>query len=99
MSEPAAWRALCRRPWEQLKTGPDPFWVQTLFSPFEAIGIAAYFALLVGQRVPFRKSREISSNEMTLWNARRRANREQAMKAMTVKEALETIRSPKWKWI
>lgn len=79
--------------------GPDPFWAQTLFTPFEAFGIAAYFALLVGQRVPFRKSRDITSNERALWNACRRANHDQAAKAMTVKEALDTIRSPKWKWI
>ena len=79
--------------------GPDPFWAQTLFSPFEAFGIAAYFALFVGQRVPFRNSREISANEIALWNARRRSNHDQAAKVMAVKEALDTIRSPKWKWI
>jgi hypothetical protein len=70
-----------------------------LFSPFEAFGIAAYFALLVGQRVPFRQSRETTPIETNTWNARRRGFREQAMKAMSVKEALDTIRSAKWKWV
>lgn len=79
--------------------GPDPFWAAALFSPFEAFGVAAYFALLVGQRVPYRCAGEMSEREMNAWDARRRHFRDQAMKAMTVKEAMEMIRSPKWKWI
>jgi tryptophan halogenase len=78
--------------------GPDPFWAQALFSPFEAFGIAAYFALLIGQQVPYRKSRDITNAEQNAWNAKRRAFKDQAAKAMTVTEALNLINSPKWKW-
>jgi tryptophan halogenase len=81
------------------ENGPDPFWAGPMFGPYEAFGMAAYLALLVGQRVPYRRSAPPPpTSELKAWDARRRANREQAARALTVREALDVMRSPKWRW-
>jgi tryptophan halogenase len=80
------------------ENGPDPFWAGAMFGPYEAFGVAAYLALLVGMRVPYRGSGGLGEAEMKVWDARRRANREAAGRAMGVKEAMNIIRSPQWRW-
>ena len=81
------------------ENGPNTFWAPGLFGPFEAFGMAGYLAMLVGQQVPHRRVREAPDQERRVWEQYRQKNRETALKAMTVKDALAAIRSPKWNWV
>jgi tryptophan halogenase len=80
------------------ENGPDPFWGAAMFGPHESFGMGAYLALLVGQRVPYRRAREASEAERWVWAERRREMAERAGRGMTVREVLEVIRDPRWRW-
>jgi tryptophan halogenase len=81
------------------ENGPAPYWVSTLFTGNDQFGFAGYAALLMGQQVPFRKTHLPSESERRTWQARRQRNKEAALRAMTVKETLDLLHSPKWKWV
>ena len=80
------------------ENGPTSLWAPTLFEPFEAFGPGGYAALLLGQKVPLQRTYAPTEREAALWAERRRKWDEAARRALTVKEALAAIRSPKWKW-
>ncbi len=81
------------------ENGPAPYWGSMLFPGHDQFGLAGYFALLIGQRVPFRKSYAAADWEKRIWESRRQRNRQAALAAMTVKEALDVLNSPKWTWV
>jgi hypothetical protein len=49
-------------------------------------------------RVPYEHTHAASDAELRLWEAKRRAFKEAALRAMTVRESLEVIRDPRWRW-
>jgi tryptophan halogenase len=81
------------------ENGPTPLWQPTLMDAFDLFGVGGYSALLLGQKVPFHRAAAPTESEQRLWADRRRQWDEAARRAMTVKEALAVVRSPKWKWI
>jgi hypothetical protein len=48
--------------------------------------------------VPYEHTHTPGDAELRLWEGKRRAFREGAVKAMTVREALGVIRDPRWRW-
>jgi tryptophan halogenase len=80
------------------ENGPTALWSPTLFDSFDPFQMTGYATVLVGMRVPYRRTHEPGEAERKLWEARRRLNREAAVRAMTVREALDAIRSPRWRW-
>jgi len=76
-----------------------PLWQPTLMNAFEPFGVGGYSAILLGQKVPFERVSSPSESERSVWSDRRRRWQEAARRAMTVKEALAVVRSPKWKWV
>jgi tryptophan halogenase len=80
------------------ENGPSAMWEPTLFDEFDAFKTGGYGALLVGMRVPYEHTHTPSDAELRLWQAKRRAFKEAALRAMTVKEALGVIRLPQWRW-
>jgi tryptophan halogenase len=78
--------------------GPSGFWDQLLLEPFDQFGTGGYLALLVGQKVPYRRGREPTEKEWALWEQWRSRNKELAMRAMNVREALAAVRAPSWRW-
>lgn len=78
--------------------GPSPFWAPSLVDSANQFEIGGYLTLLVGQQVPYRKPYMPSESEQRIWNMARQKNKEAAMRGLTIKETLATVRSPKWKW-
>jgi tryptophan 7-halogenase len=81
------------------ENGPTGVWGPTVVdNEFDQFTIAGYMTMLVGMRVPYRTTHVPTAAERASWEARRRRNRETAARAMTVRETIEALRSPKWKW-
>jgi hypothetical protein len=70
----------------------------TQFGKASQFGANGYFALLVGQQVEYRQRYQPSAAELRVWNAERQKYKNMATRGLTVRETLEKIRSPKWKW-
>lgn len=80
------------------ENGPSNFAKAALIQPNDIFGMEGYLCLLVGQQVPYRKSRELSPSEWRIWNGVRAENRAKALTAMTVQESFDAITSPNWTW-
>jgi tryptophan halogenase len=78
-------------------SGPT-LWVEEVVDRANQFGIAGYFALLTGQKVPHARIYEVPPDEAAKWNAERERYRQMATRALTVNEALALVRSPKWRW-
>jgi tryptophan halogenase len=78
--------------------GPSAMWYPTLLDAFDPFGPAGYIALLLGQQVPYRHTNQPVERELAAIEARRRRNKETALGAMSIKESLDIIHSPKWRW-
>jgi tryptophan halogenase len=60
--------------------------------------LEGFYTLLLGQKVPFRKTRQPSEAEIALWDEYRRENEARARSGLTVAESLEYVRHPGWRW-
>lgn len=80
------------------QNGPAPYWAESLFHQSDQFRYAGYSCLLLGQRVPFRKSHVPTSAELQIWERHRARNRATAAAALSVRQALDQIHSPTWKW-
>ena len=83
--------------WQE--NGPASYWARTLFEEHDQFGFAGYATLLMGQQVPFRKTRTPTDAEWKTWERFRQKNKDAALRAMTVKDSLDAIHSPKWTWV
>lgn len=78
--------------------GPDVVWRHTLLDVDDPYGMEGYLSLLVGQKVPYRRTyRPPPAEQGTLQQIRAALDR-MAASAFTVPQALSLIRSPAWKW-
>jgi tryptophan halogenase len=80
------------------ENGPTAMWQPTLFDEFDQFKMAGYATMLVGMRVPYRRTYAPSDADLRTWESKRRQFKESALKALTVREALDTINSPRWRW-
>jgi tryptophan halogenase len=81
------------------ENGPTGVWGPTVVdNEFDQFTFAGYATMLVGMRVPYRTTYVPTAAERAAWEARRKRNREMAARAMTVRETIDALRSPKWKW-
>lgn len=80
------------------ENGPTPFWSPSLIDEANQFGMSGYLAMLVGQQVPHGGTFRPSDDERNAWQAITAANRQRAQNGFTVKEALDYIRSPRWRW-
>jgi tryptophan halogenase len=80
------------------ENGPSTVWGKTLLEQNDTFGLGGYLALLMGQKVPYRRTHTPTDDEIKGIQAWRARNREAAVRAMTVKEALAAIRTPGWTW-
>jgi len=80
------------------ENGPTPLWAPMLIDSANQFGLPGYFALLVGQKVPYRRTHAPGPDERNTWNAARQKFRDRAARGLTVEESLAAIRSPKWHW-
>jgi tryptophan halogenase len=81
------------------ENGPSSYYEQTVFDRPDQFGLAGYFALLIGQKVPVRNPYQPSADEQRIWESARRQHAAFATRGATVAQTLAAIRSPKWRWI
>jgi len=80
------------------ESGPTPFWQASLTHPYDQFKLAGYWTMLVGMAVPFRTHYAPDPRHVALLNTKRAYFRERAMKALTVRQALDMVHSPNWRW-
>jgi tryptophan halogenase len=80
------------------ENGPSFQWQPTQFDEFDQFKMGGYASMLVGMRVPYRRTYAPSDADLQTWEAKRRRFKEQALRSMTVREALDVIGSPQWRW-
>jgi tryptophan halogenase len=78
--------------------GPSTFARTTLLHGNDIFGMEGYLALLVGQQVPYQARHVPTPEELRVWNGIRAENRIKALAALPVREALDAVLAPTWKW-
>lgn len=78
--------------------GPTGFGRHVLGNTGSQFGIEGFLVLLVGCKVPYQNRHQASAAEWEIFNGRRAQYKAQAQNGFTVKEALATIRDPRWRW-
>ena len=81
------------------EVGPSIALRESFLPRFEQFGMEGYLALLVGQKVPYKRRYQPSAAEQELWGKIRAGLKAKAMQAFTIKEALEYVRRPSFKWM
>src|SRR5665213_1549864 len=81
------------------ENGPSGAWSGTMLDSFDSFGIGGYMTLLVGQKVPHAARHAPSDAERAAWAQRIEHNRKAAMEGMTVRQALQIIHDPRWRWV
>lgn len=82
-----------------LENGPDGYWAQMLLdNPADQFGLSGYLTMLVGMRVPYRKTWNPDPEDLARFEANRQRQREAARAGFTVRQTLDALRSPNWVW-
>jgi tryptophan halogenase len=80
------------------ENGPSTYARNTLIHGTDIFGLEGYLAMLVGQKVPYRKVHHASDEELRIWEAIRAEHRAKALAGFTTPDAFAAIRAPSWKW-
>ena len=82
------------------ENGPSPDWPvrPVLIPPESTFTQDGYFLLLLGQKVPFRKTFTPTAAELAIWRQEQERNRLMAAGALTARQMLDLIRRPDWRW-
>jgi tryptophan halogenase len=80
------------------ENGPSHHGQVLLLNQLDQFTIHGWLSLLVGMRVPHRSRFEPSGAERTEWRRIGEQIKKQAQSAMSVKEALDALRTPAWRW-
>lgn len=80
------------------ENGPTGFGRYTLRSTENNFGIEGYLAMLVGNRTPYDAKHQATAAELQTWNEHRARFISQAKTGMDVKEALQYVHHPGWRW-
>lgn len=80
------------------QNGPSSMWQPTLFDEFDQFKMGGYASMMVGMKVPYQQTHSPTTAELRTWEAKRARFKDMASRAMTVKESLDAIRAPSWRW-
>jgi tryptophan 7-halogenase len=80
------------------ESGPSGFARYNMRNTASQFGIEGYLVQLVGNQVPYKNRHTPRREELELMQQIRLQNKTSARAGMTVKEALEIIRHPAWRW-
>jgi tryptophan halogenase len=80
------------------ENGPTGFCRYRMPTSQSDFGIEGYFTILVGNHVPYRKRHPATEKERVLWQSHCKAFAREAKTGLGVKEALEYVRHPGWRW-
>lgn len=80
------------------ENGPTGFCRYRMPSSQSDFGIEGYFVMLVGNQAPHRRKLQPTPDELARWQAHRAAHIASAKRGIPVKEALQYVRHPGWRW-
>jgi tryptophan 7-halogenase len=80
-----------------LENGPSARWGSNLVGGRDAFGFEGYLSMMVGMRVPHRRTYQISEAERQTWRKIVEHNRAEAAAGLGMRESLDVIRSPQFK--
>ncbi|RYD40059.1 MAG: hypothetical protein EOP85_14890, partial [Verrucomicrobiaceae bacterium] len=80
------------------ENGPTGFCRYRMPTSQSDFGIEGYFTILTGNKVPHRKPHYPTEKEVAQWKAHCKAFEQEARTGMGVKEALDYVRHPGWRW-
>ena len=80
------------------ENGPGTYHHHTLLNRLSQFGLEGYWALLIGQKVPYERPYVPSERERQTWRQIQEAFKAKALTAVGVKEALTLVRSQDFHW-
>lgn len=81
------------------ENGPDGYWGPVLLdNPADQFTLSGYLTMLVGMKVPYRRTWNPDPNDLARFEANRKQFRETAQAGFTVRQTLDAMRSPNWEW-
>ncbi len=80
------------------ENGPSALANNYVLSSQNPYGVDGYLALLVGQQVPHQRQGRVTSKDRQAWNRHAQDTASIAQAGFTVREGLDYIRRPDWKW-
>lgn len=81
------------------ENGPDGYWGFTLLDNLaDQFTLGGYLTMLVGMKVPYRRTWSPKPEDLSRFEANRNAHRETARAGFTVRQTLDALRSPNWVW-
>jgi tryptophan halogenase len=80
------------------ENGPSTFARTNLLPDNDFFGMEGHYVVLVGMKVPYRRRYVPTPQEWRVWQGIRAENRVKALTALSVKEALDAVMAPSWKW-
>lgn len=82
------------------ENGPSPDWPvrPVLIPPENTFSQDGYYLLLLGQKAPYRRTYTPTAQEKVIWEQERQKNKMLADNALSVREMLDLIRHPDWRW-
>jgi tryptophan halogenase len=80
------------------ENGPGTYHRLTLLNQLSQFGLEGYWALLIGQKVPYNRPYVPSEQERATWRQIQQAFQAKAVAGVSVKEALTLVRSPTFQW-
>lgn len=80
------------------ENGPSVVAGAALLHPSNSFGMDGYLTMLVGQQVPHEKPHQPTASELKAWNDRRKQWEAVAQQGLNVKQCLQAIRKPGWRW-
>jgi tryptophan halogenase len=78
--------------------GPGTYHRLTLLNRLSQFGLEGYWAMLVGQKVPYKEQYVPSEQERATWHQIQQAFKAKGEAGVGVKEALTLVRSPQFQW-
>ena len=81
------------------ENGPDGYWGPTVLNNVhDQFTASSYITMMTGMKAPFRRTWAPTAEQAAQFDQFRQKFKAVALAAMTVREALAAIRSPRWTW-
>jgi tryptophan halogenase len=81
------------------ENGPDGYWGYVLLDNIaDQFTLGGYLTMLVGMKVPYRKTWTPKPEDLARFEANRQKHRDAARTGFTVRQTLQAMRSPNWVW-
>jgi tryptophan halogenase len=80
------------------ENGPGTYHQTTLLNRLSQFNLEGYWSLLLGQKLPYARLYHPSPQEREIWRGIQQAWKSKAEAGVGVKEALNVVRSPEFKW-